>query len=134
MKKGGKDIAAAGLKNGQPLFQSVNSLETAVTGRAAKPIQYLGRNSEEGKGSGLFTPVAPGGQPVYDLPGERRTARARSAEPAFIPKTEGLSDLGIKWIDLHLGFQDAGAPVLLFNRLGGRYARKSVHFGVELRK
>jgi hypothetical protein len=34
-------IVAAGLQSGQPLFQSVNSVGTAVTGRALKPLQCL---------------------------------------------------------------------------------------------
>ena len=72
-------IVAAGLQRGQPLFESVNSLGTAVTGRTLNPT-----TPELRFGSGprqrAFSPpldVTPGGDRHHDLPGERRPARAR---------------------------------------------------------
>jgi hypothetical protein len=57
-------IAAAKLQIGQPLFQSVNSVGTEVTGCFVS-VQCLGCNSEAGQGSGVPHPpldVTPGGQ------------------------------------------------------------------------
>jgi integrase len=74
-------IAAAGLQSGQPLFQSVNSLGTAVTGRALN--RYNGRDSEAGQGGGFSHPSRMShlaGDRHHDLPGERWTTRARSAD------------------------------------------------------
>ena len=59
-------IESAGLQSGQPLFQSVNSLGTAVTGRALQPLQCLGGYQEAAKAA-VFSPpsdVTPGGQPA----------------------------------------------------------------------
>jgi hypothetical protein len=71
-------IVAAGLQSGQALFQSLNSLGTAVTGRALKPVQRLGCDSETGQKRRVFSPPvgchtwrATG---ITILPGERRTA------------------------------------------------------------
>jgi hypothetical protein len=47
----------AGLQSGQPLFQSVNSLETAVTGRSPDRYNALDRDSKGAKATGLLTPV-----------------------------------------------------------------------------
>jgi hypothetical protein len=76
-------IVAAGLQSGQPLFQSVNSLGTAVTGRALNPVQCLGCDSETGQSGGFSHPrwmSHLAGNRYHDLPGKRRTARARPTD------------------------------------------------------
>ena len=54
-------IVAAGLQSGQPLFQSLNSLGTAVTGRA---LNRYNAGAATRKAAGFLTPsdVTPGGQ------------------------------------------------------------------------
>ena len=59
-------IAAAGLQSGQPLFQSVNSVGTEVTGRALI-FTTPGLRFESAPGPRVFSPqsdVTPGGLPV----------------------------------------------------------------------
>ena len=76
-------IVVAGLQSGQPLFQSANSAGTEVTGRALNPGQRLGDYSEAGQGGRLSHPCRMShlaGNWHHDLPGERRTARARPAD------------------------------------------------------
>ena len=72
-------IVAAGLQRGQPLFESVNSLGTAVTGRTLNPDNAWAAIRKRAKAAGFLTPmdVTPGGDRHHDLPGERRPARAR---------------------------------------------------------
>ena len=75
-------IAAAGLQSGQPLFQSVNSAGTAVTGRA---LTGTTRGLRFGSGPrrlvfSRLLDVTPGGNRHHYLPGKRRTARARPAD------------------------------------------------------
>ena len=75
-------IVAAGLQSGQPLFQSVNSLGTAVTGRALTATTP-GPRFEAGEGGGFSHPRRMShlaGNRHHDLPGERRTARTRPAD------------------------------------------------------
>jgi integrase/recombinase XerD len=58
-------IVAAGLQSGQPLFQSVNSLGTAVTGRALNRYNAWAAIRKRAKAAGFLTPVSdvtPGGQ------------------------------------------------------------------------
>ena len=50
-------IKAAGLQSGQPLFQSVNSLGTAVTGRALKRYNAWAAIRKRAKAAGFLTPV-----------------------------------------------------------------------------
>ena len=50
-------IAAAGLQNGEPLFQSVNSLGTAVTGRALNRYNAWAAIRKRAKAAGFLTPV-----------------------------------------------------------------------------
>jgi integrase/recombinase XerD len=50
-------IAAAGLQSGQPLFQSVNSLGTAVTGRALNRYNAWAAIRKRAKAAGFLTPV-----------------------------------------------------------------------------
>ena len=59
-------ILAAGLQSGQPLFQSVNSAGTAVTGRALNRYNAWAAIRKRAKAAGFLTPldVTPGGQPA----------------------------------------------------------------------
>ena len=59
-------IAAAGLQSGQPLFQSVNSVGTAVTGRALNRYNAWAAIRKRARAAGFLTPVGrqPGGQPA----------------------------------------------------------------------
>jgi hypothetical protein len=61
-------IAAAGLQSGQPLFQSLNSLGTAVTGRALNINRYNAwaaiRKRARRRAFSLPSDVTPGGQPA----------------------------------------------------------------------
>jgi integrase len=50
-------IEAAGLQSGQPLFQSVNSLGTAVTGRALNRYNAWAAIRKRAKAAGFLTPV-----------------------------------------------------------------------------
>jgi integrase/recombinase XerD len=50
-------IVAAGLQSGQPLFQSVNSLGTAVTGRALNRYNAWAAIRKRAKVAGFLTPV-----------------------------------------------------------------------------
>ena len=50
-------IVAAGLQSGQPLFQSVNSLGTAVTGRALNRYNTWAAIRRRAKAEGFLTPV-----------------------------------------------------------------------------
>jgi integrase/recombinase XerD len=50
-------IAAAGLQSGQPLFQSVNSLGTAVTGRALNRHNAWAAIRKRAKAAGFLTSV-----------------------------------------------------------------------------
>ena len=50
-------IVAAGLQSGQPLFQSVNSLGTAVTGRALNRYNAWAAIRRRAKAAGFLTPV-----------------------------------------------------------------------------
>ena len=50
-------IVAAGLQSGQPLFQSVNSLGTAVTGQALNRYNAWAAIRKRAKAAGFFTPV-----------------------------------------------------------------------------
>jgi integrase/recombinase XerD len=50
-------IVAAGLQSGQPLFQSVNSLGTAVTGRALNRYNAWAAIRKRAKAAGFLTPV-----------------------------------------------------------------------------
>ena len=50
-------IVAAGLQSGQPLFQSVNSLGTAVTGRALNRYNAWAAIRRRDKAAGFLTPV-----------------------------------------------------------------------------
>jgi hypothetical protein len=56
-------IAAAGLQSGQPLFQSVNSLGTAVTGRALNRYNAWAAIRKRAKAAGFLTPVGCGDIP-----------------------------------------------------------------------
>jgi hypothetical protein len=51
-------IVAAGLQSGQPLFQSVNSVGTAVTGRSLNRYNARGAIRKRAKSSGFSIPVA----------------------------------------------------------------------------
>jgi hypothetical protein len=67
---------AAGLQSGQPLFQSVNSAGTEVTGRALN--RYNAWAAIRGHGRRVFSPrsdVTPGGQPASLSESIRATAR-----------------------------------------------------------
>jgi hypothetical protein len=60
-------IAAAGLQSGQPLFQSVNSVGTAVTGRALDRYNAWAAIRKRAKAAGFLSPpsdVTPGAQPA----------------------------------------------------------------------
>ncbi len=50
-------IVAAGLQSGQPLFQSVNSLGTAVTGQALNRYNAWAAIRKRAKAAGFLTPV-----------------------------------------------------------------------------
>ena len=50
-------IVAAGLQSGQPLFQSVNSAGTAVTGRALNRYNAWAAIRKRAKAAGFLTPV-----------------------------------------------------------------------------
>jgi len=50
-------IAAASLQNGQTLFQSVNSLGTAVTGRVLNRYNAWAAIRKRAKAAGFLTPV-----------------------------------------------------------------------------
>jgi hypothetical protein len=50
-------IVAAGLQRGQPLFESVNSLGTAVTGRTLNPYNAWAAIRKRAKAAGFLTPV-----------------------------------------------------------------------------
>jgi len=50
-------IVAAGLQSGQPLFQSVNSLGTVVTGRALNRYNAWAAIRKRAKAAGFLTPV-----------------------------------------------------------------------------
>jgi hypothetical protein len=50
-------IVAAGLQSGQPLFQSLNSLGTAVTGRALNRYNAWAAIRKRAKAAGFLTPV-----------------------------------------------------------------------------
>src|ERR1700676_2487494 len=50
-------IVAAGLQSGQPLFQSVNSVGTAVTGRALNRYNAWTAIRKRAKAAGFLTPV-----------------------------------------------------------------------------
>ena len=50
-------IAAAGLQNGQPLFQSLNSLGTEVTGRALNRYNAWATIRKRARAAGFLTPV-----------------------------------------------------------------------------
>ncbi len=50
-------IVAAGLQSGQPLFQSVNSLGTAVTGRALNRYNAWAAIRKRAKAAGFLTSV-----------------------------------------------------------------------------
>ena len=72
-------ILAAGLQSGQPLFQSVNSLGTAVTGRALNRYNAWAAIRKRARGGGFshssrMSHLA--GNRNHNLPGERWTARA----------------------------------------------------------
>jgi hypothetical protein len=76
-------IVAAGLQNEQPLFQSVNSAGTAVTGRALNRYNAWAAIRKRAKAAGFLTPVGMSrlaGNRHDDLPRERWTARARPAD------------------------------------------------------
>ena len=50
-------IVAAGLQSGQPLFQSVNPLGTAVTGRTLNRYNAWAAIRKRAKAAGFLTPV-----------------------------------------------------------------------------
>ena len=50
-------IVAAGLQSGQPLFQSLNSVGTAVTGRALNRYNAWAAIRKRAKAAGFLTPV-----------------------------------------------------------------------------
>jgi integrase/recombinase XerD len=50
-------IMAAGLRSGQPLFQSLNSAGTAVTGRALNRYNAWAAIRRRAKAAGFLTPV-----------------------------------------------------------------------------
>jgi hypothetical protein len=50
-------IVAAHLQRGQPLFESVNSLGTAVTGRTLNPYNAWAAIRKRAKAAGFLTPV-----------------------------------------------------------------------------
>ena len=50
-------VEAAGLRSGQPLFQSVNSAGTAVTGRALNRYNAWAAIRKRAKAAGFLTPV-----------------------------------------------------------------------------
>src|ERR1700716_306193 len=50
-------IVAVGLQSGQPLFQSVNSVGTAVTGRALHRYNAWAAIRKRAKAAGFLTPV-----------------------------------------------------------------------------
>jgi len=90
-------LLVAGLQSGQPLFQSVNSAGTAVTGRCFEPLQRMGCNSERAKAGG-FSPLSDvtlGGQPaITDLPGQNdgRLEHAQQMAGHESPRTTKLYD------------------------------------------
>src|ERR1700680_3164834 len=57
-------LVAAGLQSGQPLFQSVNSLGTAVTGRALNRYNAWAAIRKRAKAAGFLTDVTLGAQPA----------------------------------------------------------------------
>src|SRR5271154_4188984 len=59
-------VEAAGLRSGQPLFQSVNSAGTAVTGRSLNRCNAWAAIRKRAKAAGFLTPldVIPGGPPA----------------------------------------------------------------------
>jgi hypothetical protein len=59
-------VEAAGLRSGQPLFQSVNSAGTAVTGRALNRYNAWAAIRKRAKAAGFLTPldVTLGAQPA----------------------------------------------------------------------
>jgi site-specific recombinase XerD len=59
-------IVAAGLQSGQPLFQSLNSVGTAVTGRALNRYNAWAAIRKRAKAAGFSPPldVTPGGRPA----------------------------------------------------------------------
>src|SRR6202045_4648797 len=65
-------------------FQSVNSVGTAVTGRAAEQVQRLGPQFGEAGQGGWFSHPRwmshLASNRHHDLPGERRTTRTRPAD------------------------------------------------------
>ena len=75
-------IVAAGLQSGQPLFQSLNSAGTEVTGRALNRYNAWAairkRASCGLSHSRRMSHLA--GNRHHDLPGERRPARARPTD------------------------------------------------------
>jgi len=90
-------IEAAGLQSGQPLFQSLNSLGTAVTGRAPNRYNAWAAIRKRAKSCGFSHPrwmSHLAGDRHHDLPGERRTARARPADgrPRISARTTKLYD------------------------------------------
>src|ERR1700751_629138 len=62
-------IAAAGLQSGQPLFQSLNSLGTEVTGRALNRYNAWAAIRKRAKAAGFLTlsDVTPGGQLAHKV-------------------------------------------------------------------
>jgi integrase/recombinase XerD len=93
-------IAAAGLQSGQPLFQSVNSLGTAVTGRALNRYNAWAAIRKRAKAAGFLTPVGChtwSGDRHHDLPGERRTAGARPAEPLLGKRQRVLANFTLSF-------------------------------------
>jgi hypothetical protein len=81
-------IVAAGLQSGQPLFQSVNSLGTAVTGRALNRYNAWAAIRKRARAAGFLTPV---GCP----PGEQPASR-------FTWKTTDGSSTPSRWRDMSL--------------------------------
>jgi hypothetical protein len=75
-------LLAAGLQSGQPLFQSVNSVGTAVTGRALNRYNAWTAIRKRAKAAVFLTRRMShlAGYRYHHLPGERRTARARPAD------------------------------------------------------
>jgi integrase/recombinase XerD len=89
-------IVAAGLQSGQPLFQSVNSVGTAVTGPALTRYNAW-RLFASGPGLRVFSPrseVTPGGQPgiaIY-LENEGQLEHAHQMTGHEPPQTTRLYD------------------------------------------
>jgi len=89
-------IAAAGLRSGQPLFQSVNSAGTAVTGRALNRYNCLGCDSKAAKAAGFLTPVGchtwrATGITIY-LENDGRLEHAQQMAGHEFPRTTKLYD------------------------------------------